>query len=409
MARPATTPESPPPEFSEKEFYLDEFRGRTLLVALHSAQLKPAGAGDGLAGVMRDLLGNDTRVVVIADAAGDLDAARRLARRRLAPSLFRDEVVTLFPALRSHPGRAAVFGSLEATPDLRASTLMQMWSVLRRSPVFVGIVPGPPSELADFTQRLAARLRVHKLVLVEDEGGVSDARGQQISFMDGHMLDALLHHGEAEWTGLAHRRATLEAVGHALDGGVAAVNLCSLEGLARELFTYEGSGTLFTHEDYCRIAPLGVDDFEEVERLIERGQRDGFLKIRSPEEIAQIALCGFGATIGSHHLAGICGLVTEPYEAERAGEVVALYTITRFKGEGVGGKLLVHVEGEARRRGLTSLFAATTEQRAQAFFERSGFRRVAPEDVPAAKWVGYDAARRRAVAVYRRELGGSAS
>lgn len=406
MARPAPKSDTPAPEFSEKEFYLDEFRGHTLVIAVHRDELEGADAEEALAGVARDLIRNDTRVVVLVDAAGGVEELRRALRRRIEPLLFRDDVIAVFPHLRSRAGRSAAFTALSAFEEpLRASVLTEMWTVLRRTPVCFAVVPCGPDRLPDFAQRLSARLRVHKLVLVEDAGGVSDPTGTQMSFMDGDMLDALLHHGEAEWTGLAHRRATLEAVGSALDAGIAAVNLCSIQGLARELFTYEGSGTLFTHEDYCRVAPLGVDDFEEVERLIERGQREGFLKVRTPEEIAQIVLCGFGATIGAHHLAGICGLFTEPYESDRAGEVVALYTITRFKGEGVGNKLVAHVKDEARRRGLAYLFAVTTEQRAQLFFERSGFARVAPADVPAAKWAKYDAKRLATVSVYRLDLG----
>lgn len=404
MARPATTPEATH-EFSEKEFYLDEFRAKTLLVSVHRDQLAGPEAAETLASVVRDLIRNDTKVVVLIDAAGEIGAARRAIRRQLEAAIFRDDVVALFPHLRTRAARGAAFTAIEASaPPLRASSLTPMWTVLRRTPVCVGVVPCKAEDLPTVAQALASRLRVHKLVLVEDAGGVADATGTQISFMDGDMLDALLHTGEAESTGLAHRRTTLEAVGAALDAEVAAVNLCTLDGLARELFTYEGSGTLFTHEDYCRVAPLGVDDFEEVERLIERGQREGFLKVRAPEEIAQIVLCGFGATIGAHHLAGICGLFTEPYEAERAGEVVSLYTITRFKGEGVGGKLLGCVCEEARERGLAYLFAVTTEARAQVFFERSGFQPVGPADVPAAKWEHYDAARLAQVSVYRMDL-----
>ena len=49
---------------------------------------------------------------------------------------------------------------------------------------------------------------------------------------------------------------------------------------------------------------------------------------------------GFGAEIGAHHFAGVCGLEVEAYRADHVGEIVGLYTITRFKGEGVGGRLI---------------------------------------------------------------------
>jgi N-acetylglutamate synthase-like GNAT family acetyltransferase len=115
-------------------------------------------------------------------------------------------------------------------------------------------------------------------------------------------------------------------------------------------------------------------------------------------------LSAYGATIGEHHLAGVCSLQTARYARARAGEVVGLYTITRFKGEGVGVKLIECMKAEGRRLGLAFLFACTTQERVGQFFERQGFRRAAQEDAPPEKWVGYDDDRRREVAVYRYDL-----
>jgi amino-acid N-acetyltransferase len=223
--------------------------------------------------------------------------------------------------------------------------------------------------------------------------------------MDETMLTTVLQPGQAEWAGLAHRRGSLEAVRAALVAGVHSVNLCTLEGLARELYTYEGSGTLFTREDYCRIERLGIDDFEEVvERLIARGQREGYLKPRTPAEVAPILINGFGAEIGSHQFAGVCGLEIAAYRADRVGEIVGLYTITRFKGEGVGGRLIARALEEARAMNLRYVFACTIDERAQAFFERLGFRRVTAADVPQVKWIGYDRQRRERLKVLRIDL-----
>jgi len=245
---------------------------------------------------------------------------------------------------------------------------------------------------------------VHKLILAEPEGGVTGSDGKPLSFMDETMLETLLATGQAEWAGLGARRATFDAIRGALLGGVTSVNLCSLAGVARELFTYEGSGTLFTLQDYCTVQRLGVDDYEEVERLIERGQREGLLKLRTPEAVADMLVHGYGATIGAHHLAGICALITEAYVTEHAGELVGLYTITRFKGEGVGARLVARVLSEARDAGLAYVFACTTEARAQGFFERQGFRRVNHDEVPSSKWTAYDPQRKAAVAAFRFDL-----
>ena len=408
MSSPAERTALPVEAFDEKQFYLDEFRSRTLLFSLAVEELQREEDYARLATIARELLTNDTRVIVLLSTAdvGPGDQAFRRVQRRLGPAIFGEETMPLFP---QRGARAAAFNVIPADAFAAAKTaatlLTTIWTTLRRGPLFVGAVGGVSrDEATRFAQQVAMRLRVHKLIFVEPDGGIIGTDGKQLSFMDETMLTTLLSAGEAEWAGLATRRPTLEAVRAALRGGVTSVNLCSFAGTPRELFTYEGSGTLFTLADYCTVQRLGIDDFEEVERLIERGQREGLLKLRTADEVASMLINGYGATIGAHHLAGICALATEAYREAGAGEVVGLYTITRFKGEGVGARLVAQVIADARAAGLAYVFACTTEDRAQAFFERRGFRRVGTGDVPAAKWASYDPRRKALVAVYRLDL-----
>ncbi len=394
--------------FDEKQFYLDEFRGRTLLFLIPADELQSDDDYARLAALVRELLINDTRVITVVSASDAMsrDQMVRRLQRRLGPLIFREETIPLFP---QRGARTAAFGevALDAflTPETATALLTGIWMTVRRGPLFVGVLGGASRhEATRFAHELAMRFRVHKLILVDPEGGVTGGDGKQMSFMDETMLATLLGAGQAEWAGLASRRHIFDAVRAALLGGVGSVNLCSFAGLPRELFTYEGSGTLFTPADYCTVQRLGIDDFEEVEQLIERGQREGLLKMRSPEEVAAMLVNGYGATIGAHHLAGICALATAPYRAERAGEIVGLYTITRFKGEGVGTRLVAQILAAARAAGLAYVFACTTEERAQVFFERQGFCRVGTDQVPAAKWVSYDPQRRAQVIAYRLDL-----
>lgn len=390
--------------FDEKQFYLDEFRGRTLLFCISVEELARGEDYERLAAIVRDLLLSGTRVLLLV---GSPDPARSdQVLRRLRPLIFCDETIPLFP---QRPVRAGVFTRIESdalsTRQGATALLTSMWTVLRRGPLFVGVIAGASRSAAkDLAQQVGSRLRVHKLVLLEPEGGLTSSDGKQLSFVDGATLTTLLGVGEAEWAGLADRRATFDAVQSALRGGVGSVNLCSLAGAARELFTYEGSGTLFTLADYCTVQRLGIDDFEEVERLIARGQREGVLKLRTLDEIAGMLINGYGATIGARHLAGVCALLTEPYTADEAGEIVGLYTITRFKGEGVASRLIARLLDDSRAAKLRYVFASTTEERAQVLFERHGFQRVGSEDVPAAKWQSYDPARKAVVSVFRFDL-----
>ena len=264
--------------------------------------------------MLRELIANETRVIVLLGVAGSAGATwpteLRRVRRRLQRCVLAEETARRFPARARPAQRRRVVRRSEPPRVRRATTspvsLTAAWLTLRKRPLVVGLLED--GRLIDVAQQLAGRLRVHKLVFVEAAGGIRSAAGTPLSFMDEAMLTAMLQPGQAEWAGLAARRAIARG-GRAPRCAAACtpVNLCTLDGLARELYTYEGSGTLFTREDYCRIERLGIDDFEEVERLIARGQREGYLKPRSPAEVARILLNGFGAEIGSHHFAGVCG------------------------------------------------------------------------------------------------------
>ena len=405
MATAAERREAAVGGFEEKDFYLDEFRAHTLCFAVALSDCEQAGGFEMLGTVVRELIANDSRVILLLG----VDAEHRSAAssisgvsKRLEPFVVCEQTANRFPRKRGGRKLGHCVLDLAVGGEDAGLPLGDFWRILRAAPLVTALVDG--AALVEMAQRLTTRLRVHKLVIIEPAGGIATPQGLQLSFMDDAMLTAVLQTGEAEWAGLETRRPTLRAIQSALRGGVHAVNLCALHGLSRELYTYEGSGTLFTLEDYCRVERLGIDDFEQVERLLERGQREGFLKVRTPAELTRILLNGYGATIGEHHLAGVCALETEHYARERAGEIVGLYTITRFKGEGVGGRLVDRVLKDARSAGLSYVFACSVDPRAQGFFARRGFRLVSPTDVPASKWTGYDRARIKQVQVLRYDL-----
>lgn len=382
---------------AEKSFYLDEFHAHTLCF---SARLSELGDPADLLEVARELIANDTRIVLLLGENRRRPAAKTALQRVLRNGLVTPATAPLLPRRRGATSLAGAVKRFDGSPG--EHHLEELWQTLRRCPVFVGLVD--ENELLDFAQWIAGRLRIAKWVILDPRGGLRPIHGAPISFMDEPTLGEALRTGAAEWAGFHNRRATLRAVREALRQGVQAVNLCAQEQLATELFTYEGSGTLFTLEDYCRIERLGIDEFEEVERLLERGEREGFLKERDESETAAILLNGFGATIGQHHLAGVCGLLTQPYRRARAGEVAGLYTMTRFKSEGIGARLLARLLDEARELGLRYVFACTTDGNAAEFFVRHGFRRVRRSQVPAAKWEGYHRERLDRLAVLRRDL-----
>jgi N-acetylglutamate synthase-like GNAT family acetyltransferase len=381
--------------FAEKEFYLDEFHDKSLLVALRAADWVAEPAQPVVLEVLTTLLRNDTRLVLLLETGQGAGEQRRVTAlaKRLARGGHTPVAAPVELALEE--------GSVE-------QRCLQLWEVLRSTRLAVGLWPqDAPVCLVRCAQQVAVGLQVYKLVYLDPCGGlVRD--GKRLSFLTEPGLCDLLRAAHTEASGLAARRPILEAIHGALVGGVTSVTLCPLAGLGQELFTYEGCGILFTRAEYCQIEKLGLDDFHVVERLLQRAAQAGYLKPRTPHDMARLLLHGYVARLGpaSMEPAGFCALL--PYADDQAAELAGLFTITRYQGEGVGGRLVEALVQEAHRQGLTYVFACTTQPGAQRLFVRQGFQRVAPEAVAAGKWHGYDPVRRAQVAVYRRDLASDA-
>jgi amino-acid N-acetyltransferase len=377
--RPATR--STLPLFTEKTFYLEEFYGKSLLFAL----VPPAGDRlaelDSLVRTFRELRRNQTRCIVVASARTLARVMRRLGR--LAP---RTEPPVFDPAkgLRTRP----------YPPD---SAITEIWQGLRAGSIVVaGAETNDPVDLVVFAQELASRLGVFKLLLLDRAGGLADADGERHSFVEIHRLRRALQHEPSKI-----RRAIVRAAGRAVKDGVPSVNLTAPRHVYEELFSFVGTGTLFTESRYGHVGQISIDDFEEVEALIIRGQNEGFLLSRSEDEIACLLPSCYGYRIADEHLAGIVSLLTEPYRKEHAGEITALYTLTRFQGEGVANELVTNVLEEARARRLRYVFACTSEERAAHFFRRLKFRSAVAAEVPSSKWRGYDPERIARLNIFR--------
>ncbi len=372
------------PSFSEKSFYLEEFYGKSLLFAL----VPPAGSHgnefNSLIRTLRELRRNQTRCIVIVSPS----ALHKLLKRmgRMAPA---GPIPVFNPSL-----------GLRSRPYPPDSAVAQIWEGLRAGSIVVASTNDDDStDLIVFAQELASRLRIFKLIFLDRRDGLSDRDGTRLSFVEVTRIRRALRTLRSR-----DRRAIVRAAERALRDGVGSVNLVAPRFVYDELFSFVGSGTLVTEMQYGQVRPISIDDFEEVEALIVRGQDEGFLLHRSAEQIARILPSCFGYRIGDEHLAGICALLTDPYRREHAGEITAMYTLTRFQGEGVAVELVKECLHEARARMLRYVFACTSEDRAARFFARLGFRRVEPGDLPAAKWRGYDKPRIARLSLFRYEL-----
>ena len=136
-----------------------------------------------------------------------------------------------------------------------------------------------------------------------------------------------------------------------------------------------------------------------------RAQDAGFLLPRSPGQIEGILPSCFGYHVGDEHLAGhLLAAHRSRTGGDRAGEITAMYTLTRFQGEGVAAELITEIIKEAKARKLKYVFACTSEERAARFFQKLKFRRVGPDQVTSLKWRGYDSKRIERISIFRLDL-----
>ncbi|MCP5056553.1 MAG: GNAT family N-acetyltransferase [bacterium] len=358
MSDPAS--EAMAPGFSERAFYQREFRGRTLALATPlSDDLRHPAV---------------TRALEILEEGGG-------------------RVVLVAPdreVLNLH--------SLGATFSAEEDRLEgALWRQLDKA-ARVGVQVGA-DDFASGLRNLATGLRFFKVVRLDGEGGLVTTQEGRHSFVHLEELKGWLAEGGSSLAG-RDRMALWSEVAALLGAGLPAVNVCTAAGLTDELFTYSGVGTLFTRERYVGVRALTIDDYTAAADLVARGMEEGYLAPRSEAEIDRILVSGFGAFVEDHHLAGMGALLHWGDQ----GEISALYTLTRFLGEGVGQHLVAHAVERAASLGLRGIFACTTSQRVAAFFERQGFSQVPPDQLPPAKWKSYDPARRGKLRCLRREL-----
>ncbi|MGB3770477.1 MAG: GNAT family N-acetyltransferase [Rhodococcus sp. (in: high G+C Gram-positive bacteria)] len=338
---------------AERDFFVDEFRGVTIVVAI---QAVTAAALHAVERTIGEFGAGETRLVFVVP-------------------------IDCVPQLTAAIGAVVV----DVSTAWNDETVADLWLAIADSECVV--VGAHASAVARTAGSVSAKVRASKMVLTDPGGGWGDPPR---SFAD---IDV---HGDRLAIHLARRGLddVVPAAQEALAGGAYSVNLCRAEDLELELFTFDGRGTVLTQGRYLHLAALQVDDFAAIEALVAQGVREGVLKPRSRIEIARMAVGGVGARVlRTGHLAGIVGLEVDRYAGTGFGEVSGLITVAQFSGLGAGGLLVDGAVEICRTRGISNLFAVTVSADAAQFFGRRGFVEVGREDVPAAKWDSYDADR----------------
>ncbi len=158
---------------------------------------------------------------------------------------------------------------------------------------------------------------------------------------------------------------------HLLDGRIN-------EALLAEVFSNEGVGTMIYSNEYQQIRRIFKKDVRGVMALIRQSMDNEELVRRTRTEVVQ-DMQDYWVLEVDHTPMGCVAL--HMYPESGMGELGCLYVARSHENQGYGRKLMAFVESLARERGLSRLFALST-QAYKYLQQKGGFREVGPEILP---------------------------
>lgn len=194
----------------------------------------------------------------------------------------------------------------------------------------------------------------------------------------GETEDLLRKHRSVAAVGLqskleAGARACRQGVprAHLLDGGIN-------EALLTEIFSHDGFGTMVYSNEYQQIRRIFKKDVRSVMTLIRQSVQSEELVNRTRNDILEHIEDYWVLEVDRQPVACVALHV---YAAEKAGELACLYVSKAHENQGYGRKLMAFVENLGKEKGLTRLFALST----QAFMflqQKGGYAEAAAETLP---------------------------
>lgn len=155
-----------------------------------------------------------------------------------------------------------------------------------------------------------------------------------------------------------------------------------------EVFTHQGSGTLFTREYPNILRAANETDVRDIRALMQPYVDEGALKPVSEEELLALAPSFMVYSVNGQIVAAAALL-----EHEDCYELGKLCTLPRYQARGRARDLVRAIQEKARQDGKRALFALTVQDYVGDFFERLGFVPIAREELPASWRQGYDLSR----------------
>lgn len=246
--------------------------------------------------------------------------------------------------------------------------------------------------LEDVAAECAIALQAEKLIILTDEAGATDRKGNLVHELTVSDAQALLKSGK-KTEGYASQY--LPVAIKACRGGASRVHLIDRKvdgGLLLELFTHEGVGTMVSQDPLEQLRQATIDDVGGILQLIEPLEAAGALVKRS-RELLEIEIERFVVLEHDRLIVGCAALYAFP--AQRSGELACLAVHSHFRNAGAGEIMLREIEKRAKKMKLNRLFVLTTVT--SHWFIEHGFENAPVSVLPARKAALYNYQRKSRV------------
>jgi amino-acid N-acetyltransferase len=240
---------------------------------------------------------------------------------------------------------------------------------------------------------VASSIGADKLITYNDEGQIRD--GDNNTYREMTLLQCKKFLVETQRHRKDNTYFSLQACHEACDKGIPRAHIISaVENgtMLKELFTLDGAGTMIYRDSYETIRRATIEDVAGILKLIQPLEASGILVKRSRERLEN-EIGHFTVMEKDQLIIGCAALY--PNLASRFGEVACVAIHSDYRRGGRAKKLLGHLEKQAARHGLHTLFVLTT-QTAHWFLEQ-GFSESQVDSLPVEKQALYNMQRQSKV------------
>lgn len=237
----------------------------------------------------------------------------------------------------------------------------------------------------DVATTVAASIPSEKLIFLMDEQTLLNGRKQRVKFLTLSAAQDLLSRRKT----LSHTlKQYIEFAINACLNRVQRVHLLSTHvpgALLQELYSHDGAGTLISDEQYDDIRQATIEDVGGILSLIAPLEEQQILVQRTREQIELevhnydvIEHDGFIIACGALHA----------LKEKHIGEIACLAVHPDYQKEGLGNRLLKHLEQKAWSLNLNSVFVLTTK--ALHWFREHGYHKSSIQELPVSKQKTYN-------------------